>query len=273
VVADEGIFFMSEYDFVSQVLEYTGIFAFGAVIGSFLNVCIYRIPVQQSVVFPASHCPRCETALRWYHNIPLLSFVFLKGRCHFCGSAIPWRYPLVEALNAMFYTLVFHISGYTPTSGVLFCFISALIVITFIDIDHRIIPDVISLPGIVAGVGASFILPWMSWQDSLLGIALGGGSLFAVAYVYALLTGKEGMGGGDIKLLAMIGAFLGYKAVLPVIFISSLLGTAVGIPLMLLKKADGTLAIPFGPFLALASLVYLFAGQYLIEWYFGMFMA
>jgi leader peptidase (prepilin peptidase)/N-methyltransferase len=172
----------------------------------------------------------------------------------------------------LFYTAVFHISGYSLTSLVLFGFISALIVITFIDIDHRIIPDVISLPGILLGFGASFILPWVSWLDSLLGILLGGGSLFAVAYIYAFLTGKEGMGGGDIKLLAMIGAFLGYKAILPVIFLSSLMGTAVGVPLMFLKKADGGLAIPFGPFLAFASLVYLFAGQHLIRWYFELFI-
>ncbi|MFN2257722.1 MAG: A24 family peptidase [Desulfuromonadaceae bacterium] len=254
-------------------LAYVGVFVFGAVIGSFLNVCIYRLPLEQSIVFPASHCPQCGAALRWYHNIPVVSFLFLKGSCSFCATRISWRYPAVEILNALFYTGVFYISGYSLTSLVLFGFISALIVITFIDIDHRIIPDVISLPGIFLGFGASFILPWVSWQDSLLGILLGGGSLFAVAYIYAFLTGKEGMGGGDIKLLAMIGGFLGYKAVLPIIFLSSLMGTAVGIPLMFIKKADGGLAIPFGPFLACASLVYLFAGQYLIGWYLNLFVA
>ncbi|MFO7830807.1 MAG: prepilin peptidase [Desulfuromonadaceae bacterium] len=266
---------MSEQElFASSIdyLSYVGIFVFGAVIGSFLNVCIHRLPLGQSIVFPASHCPECSTELRWYHNIPVLSFLFLKGRCCFCAARISWRYPTVEILNALFYTAVFHISGYSLTSLVLFVFISALIVITFIDLDHRIIPDLISLPGIVLGFAASFILPWVSWQDSILGILLGGGSLFAVAYIYAFFTGKEGMGGGDIKLLAMIGAFLGYKAVLPVIFLSSLMGTAIGIPLMFLKKADGGLAIPFGPFLAAASLVYLFAGQYLIRWYLELFV-
>jgi len=253
-------------------LGYVGVFIFGALIGSFLNVCIHRLPLEQSIVFPASHCPQCDTALRWYHNIPVVSFLLLKGRCRFCAARISRRYPAVEMLNALFYTAVFHISAYSLTSLVLFGFISALIVITFIDIDYRIVPDIISLPGIPLGFGASFILPWVSWQDSLLGIILGGGSLFAVAYIYAFFTGKEGMGGGDIKLLAMIGAFLGFKAVLPVIFLSSLMGTAVGVPLMLLKKADGGLAIPFGPFLAAASIIYLFAGQHLVRWYFELFV-
>jgi leader peptidase (prepilin peptidase)/N-methyltransferase len=254
-------------------LPYVGVFVFGAIIGSFLNVCIYRLPLAKSIVFPASHCPHCDAPLSWYHNIPVISFLFLRGRCHSCGARISWRYPAVEMLNALFYLGVFYVSGFSLTSLALFCFISALIVVTFIDIDHRIIPDVISLPGIIAGFGASFIFPWVSWQDSLLGIALGGGSLFAVAYLYALLTRKEGMGGGDIKLLAMIGAFLGYKAVLPIIFLSSLMGTAIGIPLMLLKKTDGSLAIPFGPFLASASLIYLFAGQKMIRWYLDLFVA
>lgn len=263
---------MLEREIMPLVIGYVGVFVLGAVIGSFLNVCIHRIPLKESIVFPASHCPKCGKALRWYHNIPVLSFLVLKGRCRFCAQRITWRYPLVELLNAAFYTAVFHISGFSLTSLVLWCFLSALIVITFVDIDHRIIPDVISLPGVILGFCASFILPWVSFQDSLLGILLGGGSLFAVAYLYALFTGKEGMGGGDIKLLAMIGAFLGYKAVLPVIFLSSLMGTAVGLPLMLLKKADGRLAIPFGPFLALASVVYLFFGHHLISWYLGLIM-
>ncbi|MDD2556972.1 MAG: prepilin peptidase [Desulfuromonas sp.] len=254
-----------------DIMAYVAVFVFGSVLGSFLNVCIYRIPLQQSIVFPASHCPACNSALRWYHNIPIISFVVLKRRCGFCQKLISWRYPAVELLNALFYLAVFHISSFSLTSLALFLFVSALIVISFIDIDHRIIPDVISLPGIVVGFAASFALPWVSWQDSILGILLGGGSLLAVAYIYALFTGKEGMGGGDIKLLAMVGAFLGYKAILPVIFFSSLMGTAVGIPLMLINKADGRLAIPFGPFIALAALLHLFAGAQIIRWYLGLF--
>lgn len=159
-----------------EYMSYVGVFIFGAVIGSFLNVCIHRLPLEQSIVFPASHCPQCGSTLHWYHNIPILSFLLLKGRCRFCATSISLRYPAVEILNAMFYTAVFYISGYSLTSLVLFGFISALIVITFIDIDHRIIPDVISLPGIILGFGASFVLPWVSWQDSVLGILLGGGA-------------------------------------------------------------------------------------------------
>lgn len=254
-----------------DIVVYTTVFIFGAVVGSFLNVCIYRVPLQKSIIFPASHCPECNSALRWFHNIPLLSFLVLRRQCGFCHKSISWRYPAVELLNALLYLAVFHISAFSLTTLVLFLFTSALVVITFIDIDHRIIPDVISLPGIVAGFAASFILPWISWQDSILGILLGGGSLLTVAYVYALFTGKEGMGGGDIKLLAMVGAFLGYKAILPIIFFSSLMGTAVGIPLMLIKNANGRLAIPFGPFIAAASILYLFAGSQLIHWYLSLF--
>jgi leader peptidase (prepilin peptidase)/N-methyltransferase len=145
-----------------------------------------------------------------------------------------------------------------------------LVVITFIDLDHQIIPDVISLPGIVIGFCCSFLIPWVSWSDSLLGILAGGGSLYLVAWLYALLAKKEGMGGGDIKLLAMIGAFLGWKAVFPIIFFSSVLGVLVGVPLMLVKRADGKLAIPFGPFLAAGSLAYLFWGPQIIRWYLGL---
>lgn len=263
---------MFEQEYIAYAVGYVGSFIFGAIVGSFLNVCIYRLPLEQSIAFPASHCLQCSSTLRWYHNIPVLSYLFLRGRCRFCNARISWRYPAVEILNALFYLAVFHASGYSPTSLILFVFISALITISFMDIDHQIIPDVISLPGIILGFCASFIIPSVSWHDSLWGILLGGGSLFAVAYLYAFFTGKEGMGGGDIKLLAMIGAFLGYKAVLPVIFISSLLGTFVGVPLMLLKKADGRYAIPFGPFLALAATIYLFAGPQLINWYMDLFV-
>ena len=150
-------------------------------------------------------------------------------------------------------------------------FAAALVTITFIDLDHQIIPDVISLPGIVVGFLCSFLLPWVSWSDSLLGILLGGGSLYLVAAGYSLLSGKEGMGGGDIKLLAMIGAFLGWKAILPIVFFSSVLGTLVGVPLMLVKKADGKLAIPFGPFLSAGALIYLLWGPLIVRWYLNFF--
>lgn len=242
-------------------------FILGAVIGSFLNVCIYRIPAGQSIAFPPSRCPECHTPIRWYQNVPILSWLVLGGKCASCKTPISHRYPMVEALTGGLFVLVFYCFGISLATLVYWLFAAALVVITFIDIDHQIIPDVISLPGTLAGFFCSFAVPWLSWTDSAFGILLGGGSLYAVAVGYELLTKKEGMGGGDIKLLAMIGAFLGWKAVLPVIFFSSLMGTMVGVPVMLVKKADRRLAIPFGPFLAAGALFYLFWGAAVIRWY------
>jgi len=246
-------------------------FILGAVIGSFLNVCIYRIPAGESIVHPPSRCPACGTPIRWYQNIPILSYLLLRGRCAGCRMRISVRYPLVEALTGLLFALIAFRFGPQYFVPVLWLFAAALVVITFIDLDHQIIPDVISLPGILVGFLCSFFIPWVSWTDSLFGILLGGGSLFAIAAGYELLTKKEGMGGGDIKLLAMLGAFLGWKAVLPIVFISSLMGSVVGIPLMMIKKADGRLAIPFGPFLVSGAFVYLLWGPALIRWYLSLF--
>lgn len=246
-------------------------FIFGAVIGSFLNVCIYRIPVGESIVHPPSHCPKCGASIHWYQNIPVLSYLILRGRCASCGVRISARYPLVETLSGFLFALVLSRFGFQWATPVYWLFAAALIVITFIDLDHQIIPDVISLPGIVVGFLCSFAVPWLAWTDSLCGLLVGGGSLYLVASGYQLLTKKEGMGGGDIKLLAMIGAFIGWKAILPVIFLSSLLGTLVGVPIMLATRADTKLAIPFGPFLAVAALFYLFFGQSVLRWYLGLF--
>jgi leader peptidase (prepilin peptidase)/N-methyltransferase len=252
-------------------LQFASVFVLGAIIGSFLNVCIYRIPAGVSIVFPPSRCPKCLSVLRWYHNVPLFSFLVLGGKCGYCGAKISWRYPFVELINGLLFMLIFSRFGFSVPSVVYFLFISTLLVITFIDLDLQIIPDVISLPGIIVGFGCSFFLPWLPWQQSLGGILLGGGSLFAVAASYEFLTKKEGMGGGDIKLLALIGAFLGWKAVLPIIFLSSLMGTVVGVPLMLAQGANSRLAIPFGPFLAAASIFYLFWGPGIIQWYLHLF--
>ncbi len=242
-------------------------FILGILIGSFLNVCIYRIPAEESIVSPPSRCPNCGASIRWYQNIPIFSYLMLRGKCGSCRVGISWRYPVIEALTGALFVLVFLSFQFSAATVVYWLFVAALVVITFIDLDHQIIPDVISLPGIVVGFLCSFAIPWLTWSDSLLGILLGGGSLWLVAVLYELLTKKEGMGGGDIKLLAMIGAFLGWKAILPIIFFSSLIGSLVGVPVMLAKKADSTLAIPFGPFLALGAVVYLFWGPQLIAWY------
>ena len=243
------------------------VFLFGAVVGSFLNVCIYRIPRAESLVFPASHCPECGNKIRAYDNVPLISYLLLRGKCRTCGTRISWQYPAVEMLSALLTLVLFLKFHFSPTFFVLFLFCMALVVITFIDLEHQIIPDSISLPGIVVGFLSSFFLPWLSWQSSLIGIVAGGGSLLLVAYGYQLLTKKEGMGGGDIKLLAMMGAFLGWRAIPFIIFTSSLFGSVVGLTLMAIRKKDSQLPIPFGPFLAFGAILFIFYGRQLIEWY------
>lgn len=243
---------------------------FGMVVGSFLNVCICRIPINESIVSPPSHCPLCSYQIRWYDNIPLMSYLLLRGKCRGCGAHISFQYPLVELLNGVLTLLLFLRFGPTLVFAALFIFCSALVVITFIDIEHQIIPDEISLSGIVVGFILSFFLEGHSWLNSLLGILLGGGSLLLVAYLYQRLTGKDGMGGGDIKLLAMMGAFLGWKAVPFIIFASSLVGSLIGVSIMLLQKKDSKLAIPFGPYLAFGAVLYIFYGKPLIRWYLGL---
>lgn len=228
------------------------------------------MPNSESIVSPPSHCPQCSYQIRWYDNIPLLSYLLLKGRCRGCGTHISFQYPIVELLNATLTLLLFLRFGFTFVFCVLFVFCSALVVITFIDLEHQIIPDEISLPGIVIGFVLSFFIVGHSWMNSLLGILLGGGSLFMVAWSYQRLTGKDGMGGGDIKLLAMMGAFLGWKAVLFIIFASSLIGSVVGVTIMVLQKKDSKLAIPFGPYLAFGAVLYIFYGRTIIRWYLGL---
>lgn len=249
---------------------YFGIFLFGAIVGSFLNVCIHRLPSDESVVFPASHCPHCRQPIRPYDNIPVLSYVLLRGRCRACGASISSRYPAVELLTGAAAVATVGALGISAHALLAFAFLCALIVITFIDFDHQIIPDAISLPGIGVGFAAALILGSPSWTASLAGILLGGGLLWGVAEGYHWLTGREGMGGGDIKLLAMIGAFLGWQAVPVTLMIASLTGTAIGIGLMLVRRRDRRTAIPFGPFLAVGAACALFWGDALITWYLGL---
>lgn len=233
--------------------------AFGAVVGSFLNVVILRLPQEGgSVVFPASHCPKCKTPLSWYENIPILSYIFLRGKCNHCSTKISLQYPTVELLMALLSGAVFYTFGLSITAAGYFLFCAALLVIIWIDIHHQIIPDVISLPGIVVGFLFSFFNSQLTWQSSLIGLLIGGGILYAIAMLYFILRKQEGMGGGDIKLLAMIGAFLGWQSLLFVIFFSSLSGTVVGLAAMAKQQKGGATRIPFGPFLSIAALLYLF---------------
>jgi leader peptidase (prepilin peptidase)/N-methyltransferase len=232
---------------------------FGALVGSFLNVVILRLPNEgESIVLPPSHCPKCQALIRWYDNIPIISFLFLRGRCRRCRQPISWQYPVVELMMALLSLALFRSFGIGPAFFVYFVFCAALLAIIFIDLHHQIIPDVISLPGIVLGFAASFLLPGLSWQESLIGLLAGGGVFYAIAGGYYLLTRRAGMGGGDIKLLAMIGAFLGWRALPFVIFASALLGSVIGIGAMIKQKKGGKTVVPYGPFLAVASFIYLF---------------
>ncbi len=237
------------------------VFFTGAAVGSFLNVCIYRIPEDKSVVRPPSSCPRCGHPIRAYDNIPILSFFLLRGKCRDCGEGISSRYPIIEAITGLFLLALYLKYGLSLKLLALFAFGAALILISFIDLDHQIIPDIITLPGIPIGFLAAVFVLQTGYIDSLLGIVLGGGVLYLVSTGYRLLTKRTGMGFGDVKLLAMIGAFLGWKSILFVLFISSFLGSLVGISIILIKKGNMKYAIPYGPFLSLAAIAYLFWGQ------------
>ena len=232
---------------------------FGAIIGSFLNVVIHRLPLENgSIVFPASHCPQCQNPLSWYENIPLISYLILRGKCRHCHQEISLQYPLVELCMALLSAAIVQRFGITITAAGYFIFCAALLTIIWIDLQHQIIPDVISLPGILLGFIFSFMSPALRWQDSLFGLLIGGGVLYAIALVYYLWRRQEGMGGGDIKLLAMIGAFLGWQSLPFVIFASSLTGACVGILAMIKQGKGGKTRIPFGPFLSITALIYLF---------------
>ncbi len=234
-------------------------FCFGAIVGSFLNVVILRLPSDgESIVFPASHCPICMADLHWYENIPMLSFLVLRGKCSHCKAPISFQYPVVELSMALLSSATIYQFGLSITTIGYFLFCAALLVIICIDIYHQIIPDVISLSGIVLGFLFSFLSPAVQWQDSLIGILAGGGVLYAIALLYFLWRKVDGMGGGDIKLLAMIGAFLGWQALPFVVFASSLSGTIVGLAAMIKQKKGGQTRIPFGPFLSIAAIIYLF---------------
>jgi leader peptidase (prepilin peptidase)/N-methyltransferase len=247
-------------------MEWAG-FVFGLVIGSFLNVCIHRLPISRSIVHPRSMCPQCGHLIRARDNVPVLSYLLLRGRCRDCGARISARYPLVELLSGLFAAMTVAKFGVGWQALIVYALVAAFLVITFIDIDHRIIPDAITLPGIPAGLAASFGPGLTAPLESLIGILAGGGSLFLVAWGYQALTRREGMGGGDIKLLAMIGAFIGWKGVLFTIFLASFTGTLTGLALMLRHSGGMKLAVPFGPFLSIGAIAYLYIGPEAMAWY------
>jgi len=241
-------------------------FLVGLVIGSFLNVVIARLPAGVSIVHPGSACPRCGAAIRWYDNVPVLSWLLLRARCRSCGGAISWRYPAVELLTAVLFTLAAHRFGPTFDLGPALLLLAALVAITGIDLDHQIIPDVITIPGIVAGAALSIAIHPARWLDTLLGVALGGGVFFVI-----ILVSRGGMGGGDMKLGAMMGAFLGWKLALLAILLGVFAGGAVAVVLLSRGSHGRKDPVPFGPFLALGAVISLLWGDGLLGWYLGRF--
>jgi leader peptidase (prepilin peptidase)/N-methyltransferase len=237
---------------------YAAAFAFGLAIGSFLNVVIWRWPRKESIITPGSHCPKCGRPISWYDNLPVLSYIILGGKCRHCRERISLRYPLIELLSGIISVIAFWCFGMSPWYFVYYAFLAALLAASIIDLEHRLIPDEISLAGAVIGMGLSF-LPGrkIALLDSLSGALAGFLILFAVSEIYYLVTRREGMGLGDAKLLAMIGAFLGLKSLPVVIFIGSFLGVLIGIFFIILSRQGRFYKIPFGPFLSLAGMVYL----------------
>lgn len=253
--------------------------AIGAVIGSFLNVVIHRYPREESIVFPPSHCPNCHYQIRWFDNVPVLSWLALRGRCRNCKVPISLRYPLIELANALFYLAIFQRTGISIFFIPLAAIVSMTIVLIYIDLEIQILPDVIDLPGILIGLGIGFagagdLFPELqltrSLTESLIGATVGGGVIVAIALTYRLLRRIEGMGFGDAKMMAMIGAVTGWQAALVVLFLGSVLGAIIGVPVALRSEKKMQAALPFGVFLGLAFLILLFFGPQLFLLYLGL---
>jgi len=245
------------------------IFILGLIVGSFSNVCIYRIPKNESIVYPASHCPKCHSPIKPVDNIPLLSYILLKGRCRNCKSKISVQYPIVELLTGLIYLVIYLIYGLSIQSLIYIILSSALIIIAFIDLNEQIVPDVISLPGIVAGLVLSFFVLYISFIDSASGIVVGGGIILIIGLAGSAIFKKEAMGGGDVKLAAMVGAFLGWRYIIISLFLGFFLGAIVGIILILSKIKSREDTVPFGPFIVLGSFITLLWGEKILFWYLG----
>ena len=243
---------------------------FGLIVGSFLNVCIYRLPRRQSVGWPASHCTSCDRALSWYENIPVVSWLVLRGRCRTCGERISAMYPVVEIVTGALFVAGYLIYGWTPLLAARLAFACAMVVLFAIDLRHHLLPNIITLPGIVIGFILSFFLP-PGWQASLIGLIAGGGVLFAIAEAYYRLRGIEGLGMGDVKMLAMIGAFLGWKLMLVTLVLASFVGSVIGVGVIVTGRGGMKAALPFGTFLAIGALTAAVVGDPLVEWYTGFY--
>jgi leader peptidase (prepilin peptidase)/N-methyltransferase len=263
---------------------------FGLVIGSFLNVCIYRIPLGESIVFPNSHCPDCGTPIRFYDNVPVLSYLLLRGKCRSCGKPISIQYPLVELVSGLAFYCCWRKWQFTSPTFVNSLFLSMILVLIFTDYNHRILPNKITLPGTAVGILLSPLqtravyadmLSWntasllgfkdtqavLPWVGSLLGAVIWGGLLLAMAFAYEKFRKRQGLGMGDVKMMAMVGAFLGLRLAFLTVFTGSLIGTLFGISLVLFRNVNFQTKLAFGVFLGLGAAFSLFYGLPLLHWY------
>jgi len=252
----------------SNVIELVIVTFFGLAIGSFLNVVIHRVPRQQSVISPASRCPGCGASLAWFDNVPVLSYAVLGGRCRACRTRISIRYPIVELITAAVFIWHYYVFGWTPLLAIRLLFAASLVALFAIDLEHHLLPDVITLPGIVIGIVVSLFLP-PGLQDALIGTLVGGGVLWLIGEAYFRYSGEEGLGGGDVKMLGMIGAFLGWKLVILTMMLSSVAGSVIGVALIAWHRGGLKRALPFGTFLALAALAASLYGERFVTWYVG----
>lgn len=242
----------------------------GLAVGSFLNVCIHRLPRGQSLNSPPSRCPSCDYRLQWFDNIPVLSYVLLGGRCRKCRAGISIRYPLVELITMALFVIHGDVFGWSALLIARLVFASAMVVLFGIDLEHQLLPNVITLPGIAVGLIASVVLP-PGIVDALIGVLIGGGVLWLIGEAYFRYSGHEGMGGGDVKMLAMIGAFLGWKLVLVTLVLSSIAGSLIGLAVIAFRKGGMKYALPYGTFLALGALVASLVGDAIVNWYVGLY--
>ena len=243
------------------------LFIVGVVVGSFLNVVIYRMPRGRSIVRPPSACPSCAARIRPWDNIPILSYLILRGRCRSCGERIPLRYLVVEVLSGTIPVLLYVVFGAGLQLFVYWPLAYALLVITFIDLDLQIIPDKITLPGIGVGLIVAPLTGLMTLPGSLLGVVVGGGSLYLIGILGAVAFNKESMGGGDVKLAAMLGAFLGWKAIVLLLLVAFLMGAVAGIAAIVRRGRDWDHIIPFGPFIASGAFLTMVWGEPALRWY------
>jgi leader peptidase (prepilin peptidase) / N-methyltransferase len=243
---------------------------FGMIVGSYLNVVIYRLPLGLSTVYPRSRCPGCGSLIRARDNVPVLSFLLLRGRCRTCGTPISWRYPLVEAATGALFAGCLLRFGLTAQTVVAMLFASLMLVLALIDYDHMILPDRLTLPGVAVGIATQLVAPLAGLAPAVIGALLGAGILLAVWGLWLVVRREEGMGLGDVKMLALVGAFLGWQGVLVTLFFGALTGSVVGLALMRWGSLDMRSKLPFGVFLALGAVVALFSGDALVSWYAGL---